>query len=162
MIVIADTSPIHYLVLVNEIAVLPRLFRQVLIPREVFKELTDQAAPAAVLEWANKMPAWLEIQSIDSALTLAIPELDPGEEAAIRLAQQQQSDTFLLMDDAKGRRVAARLGIRTTGTLGVLVGASRAGLLTLQDVLPQLLRTNFYITSTLMNQLLEDERSRNA
>lgn len=159
MIVIADTSPIHYLVLVGEIEILAQLFQRVLIPSQVLEELTDAAAPSAVRDWANDLPDWFEVRQLDPQLSMGIPELDAGEEAAIRLAQQLPTATFLLMDDAKGRRVASRLGLPTTGTLGVLLAASRTGLLTLREVLPRLLQTNFYITSMLMEQLLDEERS---
>lgn len=158
MIVIADTSPIHYLILIDQIDILPRLFQTVLIPNEVFVELTDDVAPHSVREWAKQPPEWLELCPVDPAKSPSIPELDLGEEAAIRLAQQQQSATLLLMDDLKGRGVATRMGLQTTGTLGVLLAASREGLLSLQNVLPRLLQTNFYITPVLLRQVLESER----
>ena len=140
MIVIADTSPIHYLVLVDQIDILPRLFQTILIQNEVLLELDNDAVPPSVRGWAKHPPAWLQVRPIDPALSPAIPELDLGEEAAIRLAQQQESATLLLMDDAKGRDVASRMGLRTTGTLGVLFAAARDGLLSLENVLPQILK----------------------
>jgi predicted nucleic acid-binding protein len=159
MIVVADTSPLHYLVLVGEVQVLPQLFQQVLIPREVYEELTHIGAPHAVRGWAMAPPLWLEIRSVDLRLSDSMPELDPGEEAAIRLAQEQGT-AFLLMDDAKGRREAAKRGIRTTGTLGVLQAASQSGLLSLREVLPRLLHTNFYVARNLVDALVEEEDKR--
>lgn len=48
-VVIADTSPlINYLVLINAIDPLPRLYGRVLIPNEVFQELQEQGAPQPV------------------------------------------------------------------------------------------------------------------
>ena len=160
MIVIADTSPLQYLVLIGEDWILPRLFQRVLAPREVWEELTADGAPRPVREWASAHPKWLQIEQVNPQASSPIPELDSGEEAAIRLAQQIDGVSFLLMDDAKGRKVAGRLGMRTTGTLGVLLSASKAGLLSLRTVLPRLLETNFYINSDLVTQLLDDERSR--
>lgn len=159
MIVVADTSPLHYLVLVGEVKVLPRLFERVVIPREVFEELTHSGAPSTVREWAIAAPHWLEHRSLYLSSADPIPELDPGEEAVIRLAQEQ-GPSLLLMDDIKGRREAARRGIRTTGTLGVLQAASRSGLLSLREVLPRLLQTNFYVASDLVDALVEDEGQR--
>jgi predicted nucleic acid-binding protein len=86
--------------------------------------------------------------------------LDPGEEAAIRLAQEHKGLAFLPIDDTKGRRAATRLGLQTTGTLGVLQAASRIGLLSLREVLPRLAQTNFHVTKTLMDELMEEERRR--
>jgi predicted nucleic acid-binding protein len=39
MIVVADTSPINYLVLIEAIDILPKMFREVGIPRAVYDEL---------------------------------------------------------------------------------------------------------------------------
>ena len=80
-----------------------------------------------------------------------------GEAAAILLAEQQNQETFLLMDDLKGRREATKRGIPSTGTLGVLRAGSKAGLLRLREVIPHLLQTNFYVSDELVQALLADE-----
>lgn len=54
--------------------------------------------------------------------------LDPGETEAIALAVEIGAD-LLLIDERKGRREAKLLGLRTTGLLGVLLEAKKAGLL---------------------------------
>jgi predicted nucleic acid-binding protein len=125
MIVIADTSPLHYLILVQAEGVLPRLFQRVLIPDEIYAELRHPGAPAAVRQWIADPPRWLEIQSPTTGRT-AIADLDAGEAAAIRLAEQLGEEAFLLMDDLKGRREATSRGIPSTGTLGVLHKRPRA------------------------------------
>ncbi len=107
MIVIADSSPIHYLVLIQVVEVLPRLFQRVLIPTEACSELGHLSAPAEVQRWIAAPPPWLEILSLAAASSAAIPDLDAGEEAAIRLAEQLSGSAFLLMDDAKARAAAS-------------------------------------------------------
>ncbi len=61
MIVVADTSPINYLVLIEQIGILPSQYTRVLIPPAVFDELTHPAAPNMVRDWTQNHPAWLEI-----------------------------------------------------------------------------------------------------
>jgi predicted nucleic acid-binding protein len=39
MTVVAESSPLYYLVLIDEILLIPPLFGQVLIPEAVFREL---------------------------------------------------------------------------------------------------------------------------
>lgn len=57
MIVVADTSPLHYLVHINEIELLPFLFGKVLIPHAVLEELTHEGTPVRTKEWAaNYLP----------------------------------------------------------------------------------------------------------
>ena len=53
-IVVADSSPLNYLVLIESIDVLPRLYSGVLVPRQVVSELTDPAAPPQVRHWASR------------------------------------------------------------------------------------------------------------
>src|SRR5436190_16081447 len=65
-----------------------RLFQSVLIPQEVCSELRHRNAPAEVQRWISAPPSWLEVRSIEATATAAIPDLDAGEEAAIRLAEQ--------------------------------------------------------------------------
>ena len=51
LVVIADTSPIRYLVQIGHIDLLHRLFAAVSIPAEVARELSDPSAPPAVRAW---------------------------------------------------------------------------------------------------------------
>lgn len=57
MIVVADTSPICYLLLIAEIDLLPRLYKQVLIPQVVQQELLHERSPQQVQTWIKQPPA---------------------------------------------------------------------------------------------------------
>ncbi len=65
MIVVADTSPINYLVLIGHIEILPQLYVRILIPPAVWKELRDAQTPSSVRAWAAQVPAWLERPILD-------------------------------------------------------------------------------------------------
>jgi len=145
--------------LVEVVEVLPQLFQRVLIPVEVYEELRNPGAPAVVQRWIADAPHWLEIRPAVAMPGVGIAELDAGEAAAIRLAEQLGETAFLLMDDVKGRREATRRGIPSTGTLGVLQAASKNRYLALRDVLPRLLQTNFYIDPGLVRSLIADEQA---
>lgn len=60
-VVVSDTSPLHYLVLVGAVHYLPRLFSEVLIPPAVATELIHPNTPREVSSWATQAPAWLKI-----------------------------------------------------------------------------------------------------
>jgi predicted nucleic acid-binding protein len=122
-VVIADTSPLNYLILMGVVDVLPRLYHQVLIPGEVVSELAEPGAPPVVVEWARHLPAWVEIRATPVS-SEPLDRLDAGERAAILLAEAQQSPVLLLIDDAEGRAEAERRRIPVTGTLGVLRAAA--------------------------------------
>ena len=163
-VVIADTSPINYLILIEEIDLLRKLYTRIVIPPEVFQELISAGAPPEVAAWMQSRPTWVKVRSplvtapVASALTEA--ELDAGEQAAIRLALVEH-DVLLLIDEAIGRSVAAQLGIANTGTLGVLVAAAEVGLVDLRISLSRLLSTNFRISQSLINKLLTEAHQRN-
>lgn len=63
MLVIANTSPLHYLVLIDHPAILPTLFGRVLIPPAVVEELQRPHTPTAVSVWMASPPGWLEMRT---------------------------------------------------------------------------------------------------
>jgi predicted nucleic acid-binding protein len=157
MVVIADTSPLNYLVLTEYAEVLPHLYGQVVIPHAVLQELLHPNAPPAVARWIAAAPAWLVVDQNVRSLPDVQVDLDSGESAAIALAQANQPDVLLLIDEVRGREQAMRLGIRTTGTLGILDAAAANGLLDLRSALQTLRATNFYVSSGILSRLLEKD-----
>jgi predicted nucleic acid-binding protein len=55
-VIISNTTPINYLVLIDHIAVLHQLYTRVIIPQAVFGELQDAGTPAKVKEWVASHP----------------------------------------------------------------------------------------------------------
>ena len=158
-IVVADTSPLNYLVLIQAIEILPRLYARIVVPDAVVSELRDVGAPAPVREWALDPPEWIDIRpSPPDDPTLS--HLDPGEMSAILIAQSYP-DVLLLIDDAAGRQAASQRGIPNTGTIGVLRAASISRLVDLRTCFTRLAFTNFRIARRLLDELiLEEERRR--
>ena len=60
MIVVADTSPLNYLVRLGRPEVLREIYGRVLVPRAVLMEMQHPEAPPEVSAWASEPPAWLE------------------------------------------------------------------------------------------------------
>src|ERR1019366_2039076 len=116
-VVIADTSPINYLILIGAIDILPQLYNRLVIPADVYTELTDIGAPLQVRRWAAQPPDWLEVRQTPNR-DASLMDLDAGESAAIALAGLER-EVLLLIDESAGRLEAARRGIHNTGTLGV-------------------------------------------
>jgi predicted nucleic acid-binding protein len=71
-LVIADTGPINYLILIGHIDLLPRMFERVVLPAAVQTELSNPLAPPSVQRWIADMPTWLEIAS-EPAITASRP-----------------------------------------------------------------------------------------
>lgn len=155
MIVVADTSPILYLVLIDKIGLLQTLYGKVMVPDAVAAELLAPASPAAVRTWISNSPEWIQVRSTTAEQLEAVsPELDLGERMAIALASAFSAD-LLLIDDARGRMEARRRHLVVTGTLGVLRTAAEQGLINVQETLDRLKATNFYASDALITQMFE-------
>jgi predicted nucleic acid-binding protein len=153
MLVIADASPLHYLILMASTDILPALFGRLVIPRGVAAELQHPQTHAVVRVWMATSPAWLDIQDMGTAPDASLSHLDRGEQEAITLAQALHAD-LLLMDEWEGRREAERRALTVTGILGVLEQAAQQELLDLPATLMHLLTTNFYAPSNLIRDML--------
>ncbi len=159
MIVIADTTPLNYLVLVHQADPLPQLFGRVLIPPAVFEELHHPETPSPVRTWVADPPSWLQVQSLRSDPDPALDYLDAGEREAITLAEEIHADQ-LLLDETDARREAARRNLPFIGTLGVLREAARREIVDLPTTLTQLQGTTFYVDPELIRSLLEEDAVR--
>lgn len=157
MIVISDTSCLNYLILIDEIQILHHLYKVVIIPQAVQTELTHEDTPEIVREWISNAPEWLRTAFVD-ALT-DFEELDPGEREAVTLALQLKADV-LLIDDKLGREVAEKQGLKITGTLGVLLEAARANLLSLDEAFDKLKQTTFRANASFLENLLASEKAK--
>jgi predicted nucleic acid-binding protein len=159
MIVVADTSPIRYLILTNFVEVLPQLFQKILIPTAVAEELKHPRAPLEVKNWAAALPNWIEVRRV--AIEVDNLLLDRGEAEAIHLAMETKAD-FIVLDEIKGREIARRSGLQITGMLGVLEKASEREMLDLGTAIERLLKTNFRADRQLITDLLARETQRGA
>jgi predicted nucleic acid-binding protein len=160
MIVIADTSPLNYLVLIGEAEILQRLYGRVIIPEAVWRELQHPETPPAVAEWVAHRPRWLEIQQTAASPDVRLQLLAAGEREAILLAQEHRAEALLLMDEGKGRREASRRNLRITGTLGVLNDAASRDWVDLPSAFERLRQTTFRASPTLLQSFLERDAER--
>jgi len=159
MIVIADATPLNYLVLVEQADLLPRLFGRVLIPSAVFEELCEKGTPAPVRTWLANSPSWLQVQPLHAQPDPALDYLDAGEREAIALAEELKADQ-LLLDEVDARMEAARRNLPFIGTLGILRRAAQLELIDLPLILARLQQTTFYVDPELIRSLLEENARR--
>lgn len=158
-VVVSDTSPIRYLVLINKVDVLPKLYSRIFIPNAVWEELQHASAPLPVREWLAVPPIWLEILPYEDPLPEGfLPALDRGERAAIGLALDIHAD-LLIVDDREAVERAHEVGLNSTGTIGVIEAAGKAKLLDVAHTIRDLLLTNFRISKSVLTKVLEDADS---
>jgi predicted nucleic acid-binding protein len=157
LIVVSDTSPLNYLILLRQQELLPNLFGRVFIPPAVADELAHLRAPESVRNWIARPPNWVEIKgpcSTDPTIGLGA-----GERQAICLAAEMNAD-LLLADDKSARRLARQKGLAVTGTLGVLELAATRRLIELRPTIAALRRTGYQITDALVNEVLTRDAQR--
>jgi hypothetical protein len=118
-----NTGPLIALGACHQLELLRRMHPRVLVPRAVMDEFlhggSDRAAVAS--------PPWLEVVAI-AASPVVTQHLDEGEDAVIALALEHRIGTVVI-DERRGRMLARSLGLRVTGSIGVLLRAKRLGLL---------------------------------
>ena len=150
-IVVSDTGPVHYLVLIEAIHVLPRLFDRVIIPPAVTSELQHPNTPVAVQSWISALPPWVELRA--PATVNSGFKLGPGETEAIALALELKVEA-VLMDDHRARTAAIQTGLPVLGTLTILEMGAERGLLDLSTALDALRKTNFHAKPSLYEEAL--------
>jgi predicted nucleic acid-binding protein len=142
-VVISDTSPINYLVLIGKQDILPSLFERIMIPHAVYRELNAEASPPEIREWIAVAPDWLEIRPPTKPPVRILSQLGEGESAAIQLAEELKAD-LLVMDERAGREEALKRGLPVIGTLGILERASERGLLDFAITFTEMKARNFF------------------
>lgn len=150
MIVVSNTSPLNYLILLRKDQILPALFGVVIAPPAVVTELSRVESPEIVRSWIEAPPGWFRITSprtVDVSFGL-----DAGETEAIALAQELSADRILL-DDARARRVATSRGLRVAGTLAVLFEAGERQLIDFPRTLAELRQTTFHVDEKLVDSI---------
>jgi predicted nucleic acid-binding protein len=143
--IISDTSCLILLDKIGALELLHVLFGTIITTHDV------------ATEFGSNIPIWIEI--IDPAnknyQTIIEASLDKGEASAIALAVEFE-DCLLIIDDLKGRKFAMQLGLKITGTLGILIEAKLAGHIpSLKPVLQKIKQTNFRLSEKLEVIILE-------
>lgn len=97
----------------------------------------------------------MTIKSPASPPTLPLAsDLGPGESQALALTLEAE-DSVVVLDDGLGRRVAEALGLRLTGTLGLLIDAKQAGLVpAIRPLVDELQALGFRLSSRTRTDVL--------
>jgi predicted nucleic acid-binding protein len=125
--VISNTSPLQYLYQLGHLELLPRFYQQVTIPPAVGQELAAGRALGVPLPVLEQVP-WVQVHApVAVQVWQVVSSLGAGEREALALALATPN-ARLLLDDGRARRFGQLLGVRLTGTVGVLARAKREGL----------------------------------
>ncbi|MFM7365322.1 MAG: DUF3368 domain-containing protein [Cuspidothrix sp.] len=157
MIIVSDTSPINNLAAINHLHLLQQLYGTVIIPEAVYQELTD---PDFFVAGAKEVQnfTWIQTRAVQNRTMVKAlsSELDPGEAEAIVLALEMKAEQVLI-DERRGRIIAARLNLHYTGILGILVEAKSQGFIsTVKPLLDDLInKAGFWVAEPLYKSVLQ-------
>jgi predicted nucleic acid-binding protein len=141
MIIVSNTSPIINLAMVGQLNLLEQLYLNIDLAQAVYDEIVVAGIGkpgASEMQKAN----WLQVHQVANIpLVKALElELDMGEAETIAFAVELKAD-LVLLDERRGRNVAARLGLNKIGILGILFEAKNKGLLpNIKPVLDDLIK----------------------
>lgn len=159
MTVVSDTTPIISLIKINRLDLLQKLFGEICIPEAVYRELT---ANVAFMNEADIVKAsdFLKTLSVQNRKVLEVLQaaggLEDRESEAIIFADELHSDA-LIIDERKGRKVAQKLGIQITGTIGIMIQAHAENMISSDEIkmyLEQLKNSNIRLSDSLIREAL--------
>lgn len=152
MIVVSDASPLIALSSVDRIDLLQLLFDMVIIPVAVHDEVISEASKTI-----GKLPSFIRVEPVAAEFPVRFLKMNlhAGESEAIALALER-SIPGIILDDKHARVIAADLGLKVIGTLGLLILAKRKGFLTeVRPIITQIIeRVNFRIAPSVLNRAL--------
>lgn len=144
--IISDTSCFIILTNIGELELLHKVFGQVITTPEIAEE------------YGEILPEWVEIIAVTDKYRQKLLEMqiDKGESSAIALALDI-SDSTVILDDYKARKIAERLGITYTGTIGVIIKAKLIGIIpSIKPLLQKIKQTNFRLSADIEFQAIQE------
>lgn len=162
MIVISDTSPINYLILIDAIDIIESLFKRIIVPKAVYIELQHAQTPQPVKDWIVNAPSWFEVKPADTSLFTPSKRIDNGEREAIALAIELNADAVLI-DDRDGTQEVRNQSLLAIGTVNILERAAEMNLLDLPETIERLRKTSFRLPPIeIVDAMLERDKKRKA
>lgn len=137
MKVIINATPLIYLGKLGKLNLLTQLYSNIITTREVKNEVLTKNYPEySVLKMA--FDNWIMIQDANDKTVMdnliLSQQIDLGEASVIALALEQENDVLLLLDDLIARSVAKSLGIKISGTLGIILEALYSKILSADEI----------------------------
>ena len=156
--VVSNTTPLISLLKLNHLEILQELYTHVHIPMAVFNEI-ELGKKKGYYKDLSEID-WISIVEIQDSLAVKyFLDLDDGEAEAIVLATELKAD-LILLDEKLGRFHAKHVGLKVTGTIGVLMRAKEKGLVAkLKPLLDELTDKEVWISEKLKQDILKPVNS---
>ena len=148
---VVNASPLISLERIGQVALLGRLAKEVVLPSAVIAEVGTGSRAL--------LPAQLGPHRVVTAPAIhpvvAAWDLGPGESEVVSCAAASPGKVAVI-DDRAARNCAAALGVRTIGTLRVLLNAKAAGLISaIRPLLEGLRAGGLFLSEELVEKVLK-------
>jgi len=144
--IIADTSCFILLSNIGEFNLLHKVYGQITTTTDIANK------------YGEKLPDWIEIKDVTDKYRQQLLEMqiDKGESSAITLALETP-DSTLILDDYKARRIAEKLHLSYTGTIGLIIKSKLMGIIpSIKPILGKIRETDFRISIEIELQALKE------
>ncbi|MDQ2746888.1 MAG: DUF3368 domain-containing protein [Acidobacteriota bacterium] len=143
-IILSDTSCLIVLEKIGELELLHTVFGEIVVTEDV------------AAEYGSPLPDWISVRNPQNKnyQQILAASVDKGEASAIALAVEL-NDCLLIIDDLKGRNLAEQLGIKITGTFGVIIEAKLSGhIKSVKPLLEKIKQTDFRLSKDIERKIL--------
>jgi len=129
---------------IDMVSILRKLYGKIYLTGEVYHE------------FGRSVEDWIEIKQVSNKHYIQIlnQSVDLGESSTIALSLEL-TDSLMILDDFKARKLANGLNLKFTGLLGVILKAKQEGVIqSVSEVLNKLKAVNFRISQAIENEVL--------
>ena len=153
--VVVNSTPLIVLCGIGKLDILRMLYQEISIPTAVFREVTAKEDSACTQ--LKMLGEWIHVEEIKdhSEKKMYKAKLHDGEVEVMILAQEKKAN-LVILDDNAAKNTAKYLGLKVTGTLGVLIKAKQAGLIeSVRPLITEMRKNGFYVSNAVERLVLE-------
>lgn len=153
--VIVNTSPIFYLYKLQYLEILQKIYKDIIVPSAVLKELEEGKSQGEKVPNINNYK-WIQVKEVEKPkFTKLIADLGQGETEVLILALEHPN-SLVIIDDLLARNIAKINNIKFTGTIGILLKAKQLGYIkSISSILKKLTDEGFRLKDNLIQNALE-------
>lgn len=154
--IICNATPLIAFSRISQLSLLQQVVQRIVIPQAVADELLAYVSAQGVGSVNLEQESWIQTRLIKDRqqVNLLLPTLDLGEAEVIALALENQA-SLVLMDELTGRQVAQSLGLKITGSIGLLIRAKQQGLIpAIKPLIEQMQQAGLYYSNRFIEMVL--------
>jgi predicted nucleic acid-binding protein len=159
--IVINTGPILAIISAfDDLAILQKLYRNVLVPLEVCREIEAGGRNSFGVRQFNRASWLTKYTSKQPVSDFLKNSLDEGEASVIQLAIEQNISTVCI-DKAVGRRIARLNKLQLTGSIGVLLKAKQHGIpVVVRDAVERMQKNGIWLSKQVVEFALEQAGER--